>query len=40
MRVALYAAALVVTPILHGLSFPPTSVHWVAWIAFVPWFLV
>ena len=37
-RVA-YAAALVATPILHGLSFPEARLAPLAWIAFVPWFM-
>jgi len=34
-----YALAIAATPALHGLCFPPTAVHWLAWIAFVPWFV-
>jgi apolipoprotein N-acyltransferase len=33
-----YALALLVTPVLHGLSFPPFGFAALAWIAFVPWF--
>jgi apolipoprotein N-acyltransferase len=38
MRALTYGLALLVTPVLHGLSFPPWSLWWLAWIAFVPWF--
>lgn len=38
MRALTYLLALFVTPVLHGLSFPPWSLWWLAWIAFVPWF--
>lgn len=38
MRALTYVLALLVTPLLHGLSFPPWSLWWLAWIAFVPWF--
>ena len=38
-RAIVYAGALLTTPILHGLTFPPASLHWVAWVALVPWFV-
>ena len=38
MRALTYVLALFATPVLHGLSFPPWSLWWLAWIAFVPWF--
>lgn len=37
-RALAYALALAVTPVLHGLSFPPFGHAVLAWIAFVPWF--
>ena len=37
-RAPVYALALLVTPVLHGLSFPPFGLAALAWIAFVPWF--
>jgi apolipoprotein N-acyltransferase len=39
MRALTYGLALLVTPVLHGLSFPPWSLWWLAWVAFVPWFV-
>ncbi|HEY3187543.1 MAG TPA: apolipoprotein N-acyltransferase, partial [Solirubrobacteraceae bacterium] len=38
-HVAVGLAAVVVTPLLHWLAFPPTRVHVLAWVAFVPWFI-
>src|SRR5580765_4823046 len=38
MRALTYGLALLATPILHGLSFPPWGLWGLAWIAFVPWF--
>jgi apolipoprotein N-acyltransferase len=38
-RVVAYGAALVATPLLHGLAFPPARLHFLAWIALVPWFV-
>jgi len=37
-RRLLYGLALLVTPVLHGASFPPFGLAALAWIAFVPWF--
>jgi apolipoprotein N-acyltransferase len=39
MSAPVYSLALFITPVLHALSFPPWSFWWVAWIAFVPWFV-
>jgi apolipoprotein N-acyltransferase len=39
MRALTYGLALLVTPVLHGLAFPPWSLWWLAWVAFVPWFV-
>jgi len=33
-----YGLALLATPLLYGLSFPPWSFWGLAWIALVPWF--
>jgi apolipoprotein N-acyltransferase len=38
-RAIVYTSALLVTPVLHGLAFPPARLHLLAWIAFVPWFV-
>jgi apolipoprotein N-acyltransferase len=38
VRALTYALAILATPVLHGLSFPPWSLWYLAWIAFVPWF--
>ena len=38
-RAVVYGAALALTPLLHGLAFPRTRVHLLAWIALVPWFV-
>src|SRR5581483_2476180 len=39
MRAVAVILALVATPVLHGLSFPPTRLAPLAWFAFVPWFV-
>jgi apolipoprotein N-acyltransferase len=38
-RALVYGLALLTTPALHGLAFPPANLHSLAWIAFVPWFV-
>ncbi len=38
MRALTYVLALLATPLLYGLSFPPWSLWGLAWIALVPWF--
>jgi apolipoprotein N-acyltransferase len=38
-RRVMYALAVLVTPALHGLCFPPASLAPAAWVAFVPWFV-
>lgn len=37
-RTAICTLALLLTPVLHGLSFPPFELPLLAWVAFVPWF--
>ncbi len=37
-RLGLYAVAVLTTPVLHGLGFPPANLGAVAWVAMVPWF--
>jgi apolipoprotein N-acyltransferase len=32
------ALALIATPVLHALAFPPARLWWLGWVCFVPWF--
>ena len=38
-RAGVYVLAVLTTPVLHGLGFPPASLHALAWVAMVPWFV-
>lgn len=38
-QTAVALAAMIVTPLLHGLAFPPARLPLLAWVAFVPWFV-
>lgn len=37
-QLSVWAAAVLVTPVLHALGFPLQRWWWLEWVAFVPWF--